>query len=231
MKREDLIRQIDANMLKRDRLAQQMADVKERLIDILHRASDEMDDAEKRELIDLLYWEWNCQVPAKVIGEMIGVNVNELARMVNPIDTEVRCTNCGRVFTKAVQTRTEYQKVQPSARHAMCLCPECRHAWDTRHERAEAEWEQRRRARETELCAMRSMPYAEYLQTDHWRSTRAKALRRADYACQICGSKEHLHVHHRTYVRRGEELPKDLIVLCESCHALYHEGGRMPNGE
>lgn len=73
------------------------------------------------------------------------------------------------------------------------------------------------------------MPYAEYLQTPEWRRARDGALRRAGFRCELptCGSKEALQVHHREYVRLGEEVPEDLTVLCGRCHAAWH-GGFLP---
>lgn len=70
------------------------------------------------------------------------------------------------------------------------------------------------------------MPYAEYLQTPEWRTTRDAALRRADFRCELthCGSKVALQVHHRVYERLGEEVPEDLTVLCLVCHDQWHHG-------
>jgi 5-methylcytosine-specific restriction endonuclease McrA len=66
------------------------------------------------------------------------------------------------------------------------------------------------------------MPYREYLQTPEWQATRKAALKRAWYRCQVCNDhKMPLYVHHRTYERRGHELPEDVFVLCASCHANY----------
>jgi hypothetical protein len=72
------------------------------------------------------------------------------------------------------------------------------------------------------LQALKTMPYQEYLQTPEWKAKREAALKRAWYCCQVCNdNKTPLHVHHRTYERRGHEQPEDLFVLCESCHARY----------
>lgn len=68
-----------------------------------------------------------------------------------------------------------------------------------------------------------NMPYDEYLQTEHWRTTRSKALKRAQMRCQLCNSKKKLHVHHRTYERLGRELQSDLIALCKACHEKFHD--------
>jgi hypothetical protein len=67
------------------------------------------------------------------------------------------------------------------------------------------------------------MPYAEYLKTPHWQEVRESALKAADYRCQVCYSPDRLHVHHRTYDRRGRELLSDLTVLCADCHGRFHD--------
>lgn len=74
---------------------------------------------------------------------------------------------------------------------------------------------------------LRAMPYAEYLLTDHWQEQRQAALERANHRCQVCNATITLNVHHRTYERRGDELPEDLIVLCQGCHQLFHDNGKL----
>ena len=74
---------------------------------------------------------------------------------------------------------------------------------------------------------LRWMPYERYLKTFHWQETRASALDRAGNRCQVCNTTRGLHVHHRTYERRGAELPEDLIVLCRDCHSTFHKNGRL----
>ena len=71
------------------------------------------------------------------------------------------------------------------------------------------------------------LSYQDYLQTDHWQERRTSALRRAGFSCQVCAGKGELHVHNRTYVRRGRELDSDLIVLCAGCHKLFHANGKL----
>jgi len=50
-------------------------------------------------------------------------------------------------------------------------------------------------------------------------------MRLDGYQCQgkDCGSRVRLQVHHKTYVRFGNERMGDLVTLCESCHAKEHE--------
>jgi 5-methylcytosine-specific restriction endonuclease McrA len=72
-----------------------------------------------------------------------------------------------------------------------------------------------------------AMPYSEYLETLHWKNVREDALTHAQQRCQVCNSPQHLEVHHRTYDRKGCEMLSDLIVLCRSCHGLFHREGRL----
>lgn len=73
------------------------------------------------------------------------------------------------------------------------------------------------------LFQLRTMPYEEYLKTPEWAEKRKQALERDNYRCRTCNSAEHLHVHHRTYARRGNEDRGDLTTLCKSCHEHFHE--------
>lgn len=81
--------------------------------------------------------------------------------------------------------------------------------------------EEKPKTKSERLKELQSMPYAEYLKTPEWGAKRAKALRFANYRCQVCNDKESLNVHHRTYERRGCELMGDLTVLCADCHATF----------
>ena len=64
--------------------------------------------------------------------------------------------------------------------------------------------------------------YEEYLHSNHWKNTRKEALKRASYKCQRCSNNKKLHVHHYNYDNLWHETNKDLIVLCEACHAKAH---------
>lgn len=74
---------------------------------------------------------------------------------------------------------------------------------------------------------LRRMPYAQYLQTDHWQEVRKAAIKRAGYRCEVCNSFFSLQVHHRTYVNRGKERGNDLITLCSSCHKMFHDNDKL----
>ncbi len=96
-----------------------------------------------------------------------------------------------------------------------------------RDERKRMEDSNFERVRAVNVLDLRSVPYKEYLQTEHWQIVRRDALKAAEYRCQVCNASTTLHVHHRTYERRGEELPADLIALCADCHKLFHDHGKV----
>lgn len=67
------------------------------------------------------------------------------------------------------------------------------------------------------------MPYRQYLNTHHWKTTSAEAKKKAGFKCRLCNSGGELHTHHRTYENRGSEAEEDLIVLCADCHGKFHD--------
>ncbi len=65
--------------------------------------------------------------------------------------------------------------------------------------------------------------YSQYLKTKHWKKIKKRILLRARFACELCQSPLlPIHIHHKTYVRRGKELDEDLIALCKKCHWKQH---------
>jgi len=84
-----------------------------------------------------------------------------------------------------------------------------------------------KRAIEERLEELHFMRYQEYLQTPEWRERRKRILERDGYKCQVCNSPDRLNVHHRDYTRRGYENDADLTTLCQGCHQVFHENGRL----
>jgi hypothetical protein len=75
---------------------------------------------------------------------------------------------------------------------------------------------------------MTKAEYTEYLQSAHWRQLREVVIRRYG-ECVKCRMPrwlveivygQDLHVHHKTYARKGHEDPDDLEPLCARCHEL-----------
>ena len=72
------------------------------------------------------------------------------------------------------------------------------------------------------LNNVQSEEYLNYLNSPKWKQIRKEALVLYE-SCVLCGAKKQLDVHHRSYKNFGNEtIVKDLIVLCERCHAKYH---------
>lgn len=69
--------------------------------------------------------------------------------------------------------------------------------------------------------------YHEYIRSPEWRARAGKAKERACGRCQTCNARGQLDAHHRTYERLGNEHDNDLIVLCRTCHQIFHEHGRL----
>lgn len=64
--------------------------------------------------------------------------------------------------------------------------------------------------------------YRDYLQTPEWREKSRLVREFYHNRCALCNSSKNLNVHHRTYWNRGNELPEDLILLCNECHKKFH---------
>jgi predicted HNH restriction endonuclease len=65
--------------------------------------------------------------------------------------------------------------------------------------------------------------YRDYLDSSVWKQKRNKVLNERGCVCFVCGEESnYIHIHHSKYRKWGEELDKDLVVLCEDCHALLH---------
>lgn len=71
------------------------------------------------------------------------------------------------------------------------------------------------------ILALREMPYAEYLLTNHWQETRKQRLEKDRYRCVLCPAPAR-DVHHLDYSRRGFEEMEDLRSLCRPCHETAH---------
>lgn len=87
----------------------------------------------------------------------------------------------------------------------------------------------------------RSQEYLNYIMSDSWKEKCNQRMKIDGYVCQCCGSrgtnKNPLQIHHFHYGNfKHEDIYKDLITLCKSCHESQHnllrritaaDGGRM----
>lgn len=65
--------------------------------------------------------------------------------------------------------------------------------------------------------------YAEYLQSDHWKALRIKALNASGSQCECCLHKHGLEIHHIHYRNLTDCEVSDLMVLCFRCHEFAHQ--------
>lgn len=59
-----------------------------------------------------------------------------------------------------------------------------------------------------------------------YQKWRKAVLERDNYTCQMCGSKEKLHVHHIRSFKDYSDLRFDIkngVVLCKNCHLRVHK--------
>jgi len=69
--------------------------------------------------------------------------------------------------------------------------------------------------------------YHALLLDQRWKAKRKWILKRDQYKCTVCNSKEDIQVHHSFYYKGGAkpwEYPNSsLYTLCRRCHFEYHE--------
>jgi 5-methylcytosine-specific restriction endonuclease McrA len=183
------------------------------------------------DMMSKLYWDTTATVNEIMAAVGVDVATNFFFRQVSPAELRgATCTICG--LACKFKNRTEVnsflmeQDRIARKRYPMraIVCLDCKAQSIARRDSEDKAKSEARRTREREL---RYMPYADYLQTPEWQEARKSALKRAGFKCQTCSSGGNLHVHHRTYARRGCELNSDLIVLCAGCHQLFHDNGKL----
>lgn len=162
-----------------------------------------------------LYWSGDIKVTTLHVA--LGVSRNEFMKFILPRTEEITC-GCGDIFRVEYRSRTQISDGVHASLKCLACEPKQHYAWPARFPG---------RRDLDRLAHLRAMAYADYLRTPEWQKTRESALQRARLACQVCSSKHRLQVHHRTYDRFGSEQPRDLIVLCDECHDLFHRNGRL----
>lgn len=172
-----------------------------------------------------LYWEYEDLVPMALLGAY-----HELREMLESrCPWTYPCPSCGE--DQPLTSRTALTAMRRAVERddngtlQSRRCAQCRQVEQESSDRA---WREREATYRRRLHELKTMPYAEYLRTPEWQERRKARLKAAWYACQVCNARNTmLNVHHRTYERRGEEYARDLIVLCENCHHMFHRNGSL----
>jgi 5-methylcytosine-specific restriction endonuclease McrA len=166
-----------------------------------------------------LYWTTDIPVPEIRDAYLSGFSINAVSIVAGPVRLTTVCTACrGPLFATSRSELIQFQRQPP------WYCLGCRSQLFSHIQADHIQVES------TSRPTSSKMAYENYLQSDGWKERRDRALRRAGFSCQVCSKKGQLHVHHRTYARRGDEADTDLIVLCADCHQLFHENGKLAEG-
>jgi hypothetical protein len=180
---------------------------------------------------------WATDIPVAEIRDAYapGVPITAVVTMAGPARLNIVCRRCSAPLY--VTSRSRFKVCKRVAYYnpkisGLDICPHCRVRVIAELELqcAHIKLPVEGKSRDDRERSTAAMAYPDYLQTAGWKIRREGALRRAGFSCQVCSGKGELHVHHRTYLRRGNEVESDLIVLCASCHKLFHENGRLAQG-
>ena len=181
--------------------------------------------APTRDEADALTWEvyWRLQgIPTTPLSDFYRMHLSQVRMIIGGASAEVFCKSCGKKERRNFNSRTAYKDSRDGIE-----CDECREKKSQQNEQMMLKFRQERLEREAEkkalLEALKTMPYREYLETEHWKQLRMEMLKKAKFMCQLCAAKGQLHVHHKTYENRGNEPYSDLIVLCANCHGKFHD--------
>lgn len=72
--------------------------------------------------------------------------------------------------------------------------------------------------------------YERYIHSTAWETLRQRRIQIDGGRCQGCGSRQRLHVHHKTYENFTHEPLTDLVTVCEVCHGLIHRMHELRRG-
>lgn len=171
-------------------------------------------DADMQESIAAyLYWKIDI-LSVSSISNLFGIkNLLEVAKKY-PYHG-IKCDTCA-----APMDINSRAALITEARYGSHTCKKCRLKATEEHNRRVTEELYRKNVRLQEL---RAMPYKDYLLTEEWAAIRDRKLKHAQFRCELCNKQGKLSVHHKTYDHRGQEPELDLIVLCGTCHAKFHD--------
>lgn len=196
-------------------LEAKISQMKEAILDLF--VTDQLPEQWRTDIAQFLYY-YDNEIAASDIAAVLGCDVDAIHEVIGGCRVTAACAGCGGAVPITIYHRNE---IDPKSyetgdlRFATSTCSECDEA---------------RQLTTRDPETLRKMPYADYLKTDHWKETRQGALKRAGYRCQLCNAKGALHVHHRTYERRGSEIASDLLVLCADCHKTFHDNHKVVKG-
>lgn len=224
----DGIKEIESLFSRIEELKETIKQI-EQSIDEVVISARELPSEKAQEVVEYLYW---ClpEVKANSLAKALGMSHGSgLYKRIENCSVTLRCIYCEEELE--VESRTKLLSLQKQLNHRSeelrnsFVCSGCK----GRHQQEVNErWRQQKAEEKEQINKLRSLPYREYLNSDHWKTRRLIHLKSALFRCQVCNAgNTTLDVHHRTYERLGCESYKDLIVLCRSCHTTFHESGKL----
>lgn len=64
--------------------------------------------------------------------------------------------------------------------------------------------------------------YEVYIKSKWWEERKNHYYQAHGYTCEVCGSHQHIQLHHIWYSSYGSEPDDQLIALCRKHHAAFH---------
>lgn len=218
--------EIEALELEVEGLRQSIEQVKDHARQVVSDHLPEISNPDEQlDLASEIYWFWDDLIAAWAIAPALNTRAANVYQVVNPVAARCICARCGAESEMTFNSRSSLQTYRPELRDKGYIT---RNWCDACLAKSEQQRREQQEAYDREILRLRTMPYRDYLQTEHWLDLRRRMLKRADYRCQVCNrNNQGLQVHHRTYERRGHEEYGDLIVLCATCHQTFHENGKL----
>jgi len=242
-----VVKEIRSTVRDLHEMQEAVTTLKQRIKELTARIGSEVISEDQRiDVARYLYWFVPDVSPKILAKELIGDTEYRLRELIGKAVADIVCERC--VEPIEFESRAHFQEIikasnSPYRRYREGYRVLCKPCWKALQDERHAEYEVRDREyqlraeayrasieaqQNARLNQLRTMPYREYLQTDEWRNRRQRHLESVGHRCQVCNAgRVILDVHHRTYERRGNELYTDLIVLCRTCHDIFHTEGRL----
>ena len=195
--------------------------------------------------MDLWFWLWARSGPIEIsisdLAMRVGLGRNKVRSMVQQLSSAniIRVvTRQGKIHSYSAKPITIIDKTPRS--RAIAFLPNlsgvlnavdrplCSRCCELAIQAISRGWPINTGLQQNRIDELQAMSYQDYLASPEWQRCRVWKLCEAGNRCQVCNAGQaDLDVHHRTYERRGCEHPEDLLVLCWTCHKIFHENGRL----
>jgi hypothetical protein len=198
--------------------------LQEELEEYFSSSNQEQLTQQQKESINYLYWEEVLSLNELVKYTKLGIHI--LQKTIEK-EIESNCLTCERKITIKIDSIDYFQNLRQKIdrngfdnQDELMLQHFCK---EPCRDEAKNEFENEKIIKTIKIQELKSLPYKDYLMTDHWESLKHEALHLANNSCALClSNNRQLHVHHKTYKNRGQETQNDLIVLCKDCHKKFH---------